>query len=122
MNPTPPIFRPPARQSPIGYQVFFEARALSLALMTEGSRVLHQFPISHYCEKTRWHLDLKGLSYGIKNLLPGAHAVINKRRVGMASVPVLIDGDRAIGDSSDIALYLEERYSQAPLVPKGASL
>src|SRR5690349_3667970 len=86
-----PVFRAECRRSLIGYRVFREARALSLALMSDGRRVLHQFPISHYCEKTRWNLDLKGLDYGIKNLLPGPHAVINRLKVGAASVPVLID-------------------------------
>ena len=29
-------------------------------------RTLYQFSISHYCEKTRWNLDAKGLTYAVK--------------------------------------------------------
>jgi glutathione S-transferase len=83
----------------------------------DDRRVLLQFPLSHYCEKTRWHLDLKGLSYGIRNVLPGPHVFINRRLGTDRTVPVLIDGVKAIGDSSAIALHLEERYSKSPLVP-----
>jgi hypothetical protein len=44
-----------------------------------ATRILHQFPISHYCEKTRWNLDAKQLEYRVKNQLPGPHANV---RVG----------------------------------------
>lgn len=88
--------------------------------MSGARRTLHQFPISHYCEKTRWHLDAKGLSYRVRNLLPGAHAVINARLAGASSVPVLVEDGRAIGDSTDIAMHLEARYTNAPLLPKDA--
>lgn len=81
-------------------------------------RILYQFPISHYCEKTRWHLTYKGLPFGEKNLFPGPHRLTTKRRAGVTTVPVLRDGSRWIGDSSRIALYLEEQYPQAPLVPE----
>lgn len=80
-------------------------------------RILHQFPVSHFCEKTRWHLDAKGLSYRVRNLFPGQHAKINKRLVGRSSVPVLIDGQRVVHDSSNIALYLESAYPGRALVP-----
>jgi glutathione S-transferase len=81
-------------------------------------RVLHQFPISHYCEKTRWHLDLKRLDYRLRNLLPGVHEIVNRRAAGLRTVPVLVDKGRAIGDSTKIALHLEEQYPQAPLLPR----
>jgi glutathione S-transferase len=82
-----------------------------------STRVLYQFPISHYCEKTRWHLDAKGLDYDVKDLFPGVHMVVNWRLVGKKTVPVLVDDGRAIGDSTAIALYLEERYPEPPLLP-----
>ena len=56
-----------------------------------AARVLHQFPISHYCEKTRWHLDWKGLTYTTRNLLPGVHLVVNRRLGGAGTVPLLVD-------------------------------
>lgn len=85
--------------------------------MSDAGRVLHQFPISHYCEKTRWHLDLKRLDYRLRNLLPGVHALVNRRVAGLRTVPVLVDNGKAIGDSTAIALHLEEQYPQAPLLP-----
>jgi glutathione S-transferase len=81
-------------------------------------RVLHQFPLSPFCEKTRWNLDLKGLDYTVRNLFPGRHARINRRLVpGRSSVPLLIDRELVIHDSSAIALYLEETYPGKPLLP-----
>lgn len=93
-----------------------------MALMANADRVLHQFPISHYCEKTRWHLEAKGLPYQVRNLLPGAHVVVNRRLVGGASMPVLVDRGRAIGDSTAIALHLEESYPGRALLPVDAAL
>jgi glutathione S-transferase len=79
-------------------------------------RVLHQFPISHYCEKTRWNLDAKGLEYETRDLLPLVHILIH-RRFSQRTVPLLFDGERVVPDSTGIALYLEERYPEVPLVP-----
>lgn len=83
-----------------------------------ANRVLHQFPVSHYCEKTRWNLEAKGLTYAVRNLLPGMHVSINRKLSSVRTVPLLRDGARAIGDSTEIALYLEEAYPARPLVPR----
>jgi glutathione S-transferase len=83
-------------------------------------RVLHQFPVSHYCEKTRWNLDVKGLVYTVKNQLPGLHALPNRRLSGVRTVPVLRDGAQAVGDSTAIALYLEQTYPDRSLLPTEA--
>jgi glutathione S-transferase len=86
--------------------------------MPTPERTLYQFPISHYCEKTRWNLDAKGLAYTVKNLFPGAHRSVAKRLgKNKGSVPVLMDGETALGDSTDIALYLERTYPTPPLLP-----
>ncbi|HEX4335629.1 MAG TPA: glutathione S-transferase [Polyangiaceae bacterium] len=89
--------------------------------MGDSRRVLLQFPISHYCEKTRWHLDLKRLPYETRNVLPGVHMFINKQLATGRTVPVLIDEGRAIGDSTAIALHLESRYPDASLLAAPAS-
>lgn len=80
--------------------------------------LVHQFPISHYCEKIRWVLDHKQLPYTVKNQLPGIHLLVNQRLVGRGSVPVLVDGGHAIGSSSDIALYLDDQYPARQLIPR----
>lgn len=84
-------------------------------------RVLHQFPISHFCEKTRWHLDWKELEYTPRNLLPVAHVFVNRRLGGKGSVPLLIDFGHAVSDSTDIALYLESQYPGRRLLPADPS-
>lgn len=71
------------------------------------SRKLYQFSISHYCEKTRWNLDAKGLDYEIVELLPLWHRIILWRIGGGTTVPVLQDGDKVIADSTRIANYLD---------------
>lgn len=79
--------------------------------------LLHQFPISHYCEKIRWVLEHKQLPYTVKNQFPGVHMLVNRRLVGRGSVPLLVDGHHAVGNSSDIALYLEDQFPNVRLIP-----
>jgi glutathione S-transferase len=85
--------------------------------MPSSTRVLHQFPVSHYCEKTRWNLDAKGLQYEINNQFPGLHIGVNRRLSGLSTVPMLRDGQRTVGDSTKIALYLEQTYPDRALIP-----
>lgn len=85
-------------------------------------RTLYMFAISHYCEKSRWHLDHKGLDYRIKYLFPGLHRLTTHRLARGTSLPLLRDGDRILADSSDIALYLESSYPQQPLLPANGAL
>ena len=86
--------------------------------MSRKERILYQFPISHYCEKTRWNLDAKGLPYLVRNLVPGVHVLVVKRLVGDHTVPVLVDHGKAIGDSAAIAAHLEKAYPERPLLPR----
>lgn len=81
-------------------------------------RVLYQFPISHYCEKTRWNLDAKGLAYKLTNLPPGVHVRVIRKMAASNTVPVLVDRGRVLADSTEIALHLDEAYpSSRPMVP-----
>lgn len=82
-------------------------------------RVLYEFPISHYCEKVRWALDAKRLAYERRAIVPGLHRRTVKKLVGRSGpVPVLVDGDERMGDSTAIVLYLERAYPAPPLVPQ----
>lgn len=85
--------------------------------MASNKRILYQFPLSVYCEKTRWNLDAKGLDYICKDLLPTLHAFTSWRLTRQRPLPVLRDGKRAIGDSTNIALYLERCYPTHALIP-----
>lgn len=83
--------------------------------------LLHQFPISHFCEKARWLLDAKGLRYQIKNQFPGLHAPVNRKLVGATTVPLLIHAGHAVGNSSDIARYLDQRFPSWLAVPSASA-
>lgn len=82
-----------------------------------SERTLYQFPISHYCEKTRWQMDHKGLEYRAVNLLPGPHRPRTQWMARINTLPILKDGKRAVGDSTRIAYYLEKYYPERALLP-----
>jgi len=80
---------------------------------------LYQFAISHYCEKIRWALDYKELSYETTTLLPGQHikTVRKLTRGAGASVPVLEHDGEVIQGSFDILDYLDRTFPDKPLIP-----
>ncbi len=65
---------------------------------------------SHYCEKARWALDFYGAPYDEEPHPPLIHLMWSLPSGGGRTVPVLIDGDRAIGDSCDILHFLDEQH------------
>lgn len=74
---------------------------------------------SPYCWRVRMALRHKGLAF---ESLPWHFT--EKDRIeayGSARVPVLLDGDRAIKESFDIALYLDEAYPEAPALMADAA-
>jgi len=78
---------------------------------------LHQFRHSAFCEKVRLVLAAKGLDYSVVEVTPGVGQVGLYRLSGQRQVPVLVDGAEVIADSSAIALHLEVRVPQPPLLP-----
>lgn len=77
---------------------------------------LIQIPFSHNCVKVRVALGLKGIPFETQDIAPMDRAPV-VRASGQGLVPVLIDGGRAVADSTAILLYLEERYPNPALVP-----
>lgn len=67
--------------------------------------ILHQFAISHFCEKARWALDVAGINFEIRNHLPGLHVRAMKRLGDRSWVPVLETDSGAIQGSSAIIDY-----------------
>jgi glutathione S-transferase len=67
---------------------------------------------SPYCWRTKLALAHKGLSFDAVPWHFFQKDVIAFS--GQGAVPVLRDGERTVSDSWEIALYLEERYSQGP--------
>jgi glutathione S-transferase len=78
---------------------------------------LYQFPFSHYCEKARWALEYKGVSYQPVNLLPGLHLKPMRKLAPKTSVPVLLDEGAVIQDSSAIITYLDTKFPSPTLTP-----
>ena len=83
---------------------------------------LYQFPISHYCEKVRWALDLKGLHYQTQNLLPGFHIKVIRQFSKSTAVPLLKHGDHAIQGSAEILDYLDTIKVDTCYTPVDATL
>jgi glutathione S-transferase len=63
-------------------------------------------PISHYCEKVRWALDLLKLPYTEEKHVPAFHSSAT-RKYGGSSVPVLVTKSGNFTDSTDILHYLD---------------
>ena len=79
---------------------------------------LHQFRHSAFCLKVRMALHAKGLSFREVEVTPGIGQLAVFRLSGQRQVPVLVDGDTVVSDSSAICRYLDELQPEPPLVPK----
>lgn len=80
------------------------------------ARILYQFPLSPYCEKVRWILDFKELHYVAQNLTPGIHRAFTQLKTKQNTLPILRDGDSWIGDSTQIAVYLDDIYPEHRII------
>lgn len=71
-------------------------------------------PMSHYCEKTRWAIERLGLTYHEERHLQGFHYPRTYWVSRNLKVPVLIDSERIIVDSTAILKHLDG-YTPPPL-------
>lgn len=78
---------------------------------------LYQFELSQYSEKVRLILDYKGLAYRKIEVTPGVGQLDLFRLSGQRRVPVLKDGNTVVSDSTEIAMYLERKYPDRPIIP-----
>ncbi|MBK7586337.1 MAG: glutathione S-transferase family protein [Myxococcales bacterium] len=83
--------------------------------------VLHRFPLSHFAEKGRALLAFKRLDFRIEEHRLGLPQLGLWRLSGQRKVPVIEDAGRVVADSTEIALYLEERYREPRLLPEDAA-
>ncbi len=81
-------------------------------------RILYQFPLSLYSEKTRWHLEAKGIDFICHNMTPGLHIIPAYLLAQQRTLPIFKDGSITIGDSTKIALHVEKNYTQNPIIPR----
>src|SRR4051812_39848865 len=73
--------------------------------------------VSPYVRKLLACLALKGLDYEIDPITPFFGNEEFGRLSPLRRIPVLIDGDLVLNDSSVICAYLDEAYPQRPLLP-----
>ncbi|XP_078167593.1 glutathione S-transferase Z1-like [Carex rostrata] len=87
----------------------------------QGKLTLYSFWRSTCSHRIRIVLNFKGLEYEYKavNLLKGEQFDPKFEEINpMKCVPALLDGDTLIADSFAIALYLEDKYPENPLLPQ----
>ena len=64
-------------------------------------------------------MNLKGLRYEVDPITPFFGNDEFRRLSPLCRIPVLIDGDVNVSDSSVICAYLDEAYPERPLLPDG---
>ncbi|HEX8654620.1 MAG TPA: glutathione S-transferase family protein [Allosphingosinicella sp.] len=80
-------------------------------------RIIGSF-VSPYVRKVLACLLLKGLDYEIDPITPFYGGDEFERLSPLRRIPVLIDGDLTLCDSSAICAYLDEAWPQRPLLPE----
>jgi len=73
--------------------------------------------VSPYARKVFLALDHKGIDYEIDPIVPFFGGDEFTRLNPLRRIPVLIDGDLVIPDSTVICEYLDDRYPEKPLYP-----
>ena len=84
--------------------------------MTRPLTIIGSF-VSPYVRKVLACLALKGLPYEVDPITPFFGSDEFERLSPLRRIPVLIDGDFHVSDSSVICAYLEEAYPGHPLYP-----
>ena len=80
-------------------------------------------PISHYCEKARWALELAEIEYVESAHLQLLHYWPAWRAGGGRTVPVLVTRDEVLTESRDILLWANQRLpAEKSLYPKDPAL
>ncbi|MFQ5330030.1 MAG: glutathione S-transferase family protein [Thermodesulfobacteriota bacterium] len=72
---------------------------------------LHQFESCPYCQRVRLVLEAKGIEYEkIETPQNRDDRTVIFELSGQYLVPVLVDGEKVLSDSSAIIAYLNEKY------------
>ncbi len=75
-------------------------------------------PVSPYVRKILAILHLKGLDYELDPITPFYGNDEFSKLSPLRRIPVLIDGDLVVNDSTVIAEYLDEAYPAVPVLPQ----
>lgn len=74
--------------------------------------------LSPFVRKVCVALAVKGIAYEHEVVMPGEAAPADFKKLSpLGKIPVLVDEDFVLADSSAICEYLEEQYPQPPLMP-----
>ena len=92
------------------------ASALQIKIMDSSLTIIGSY-VSPYVRKVLACLNLKGIGYEVDPITPFFGNDEFRRVSPLCRIPVLIDGDFAISDSSVICAYLDDSYPGAPLFP-----
>jgi glutathione S-transferase len=84
--------------------------------MDRPLRIIGSF-VSPYVRKVLACMNLKGIAYEVDPITPFFGNDQFERLSPLRRIPVLVDGDFAISDSSVICAYLDDAYSGHPLFP-----
>ena len=84
--------------------------------MAAPLKVIGSF-VSPYVRKVLACMNLKGLDYEVDPITPFFGNDEYQRLSPLRRIPVLIDGDFSVSDSSVICAYLDEAYPGTPLLP-----
>jgi glutathione S-transferase len=79
-------------------------------------RALYHFQFSPFSRRTRLALAHKKLAVELRDAREPAAREAAGKLVPFRTIPVLVDGERALGDSTAIAHYLDAAYPEGPRV------
>jgi len=85
-------------------------------MASEPATVIGSY-VSPYVRKVLVFLDLKGVQYQVDPIVPFFGSEEFTRISPVRRIPVLIDGNVTLSDSTVICEYLEDRYPNPPLYP-----
>jgi glutathione S-transferase len=84
--------------------------------MARPLRIIGSY-VSPYVRKVLACLHLKGLAYEIDPITPFFGSDEFERLSPLRRIPILIDGDFSVSDSTVICAYVDEAYPRHPLLP-----
>ena len=84
---------------------------------------LWHLAVSHYSEKARWALDLKGVGVALKTAPPGVHMLVSAwlTRGASNTFPVLRAGGATYADSSEIVAFADRAGDGPLLLPEDSA-
>lgn len=79
--------------------------------------ILYEFALSPFVQKVKIGLREKGIDFDRRNGFDPAHKAEFEQSNPRREVPMLVDGDARIWDSTIILDYIDERWPDRPLLP-----